>query len=31
MEKISIVTGSSSDIGFKTALALARECHKQNN
>ena len=25
MEKIAIVTGSSSGIGFETALALARE------
>ena len=25
MEKVAIVTGSSSGIGFETALALARE------
>ena len=27
MEKIAVVTGSSSGIGFETALALAREGH----
>ena len=27
MEKVAIVTGSSSGIGLETALALARDCY----